>query len=191
MQKDEILPGELCRYASELKAAVEVICSSPPFRTSAKSGQFLRHIVQHTLDGNVENSKSGSSASCCWAAKPPTTLAPMRAYAFVQTMCASGWPLTTLPPLRMIWNLLWTSLQAPTCLTFTCFTTSHGAQRRPAELPVIYAVPPIQSSRACRFSAPGSRRSNFPGNCWLCQPWWLCFFALFVFAGSSRASTLL
>lgn len=57
MQKDEILPGELCRYASELKAAVEVICSSPPFRTSAKSGQFLRHIVQHTLDGNVDGLK--------------------------------------------------------------------------------------------------------------------------------------
>ena len=57
MQKNEILRGELCRYASELKAAVEVICSSPPFRTSTKSGQFLRHIVQHTLEGNADELK--------------------------------------------------------------------------------------------------------------------------------------
>ena len=57
MQKDEIQPGELCRYASELKAAVEVICRSQPFRTSPKSCQFLRHIVQHTLDGSVDELK--------------------------------------------------------------------------------------------------------------------------------------
>jgi hypothetical protein len=57
MQRNEILPGELCRYASELKAAVEAICSSPPFRTSAKSCQFLRHIVQLTLEGNVDELK--------------------------------------------------------------------------------------------------------------------------------------
>jgi hypothetical protein len=57
MQKEEIQLGELSRFASELKAAVEVICKSPPFRTSAKSCQFLRHIVQHTLEGNVDELK--------------------------------------------------------------------------------------------------------------------------------------
>lgn len=57
MQKNEILSGELCRYASELMATVEVICSSPPFRTSPKSCQFLRHIVQHALEGNVDELK--------------------------------------------------------------------------------------------------------------------------------------
>lgn len=57
MQKEEIQPGELSRYASELKAAVEVICKSQPFRTSAKSCQFLRHIVDLTLAGSVDELK--------------------------------------------------------------------------------------------------------------------------------------
>jgi hypothetical protein len=57
MQKDEIQLGELCCYASELKAAAEVICRSQPFRTSPKSCQFLRHIVQHTLDGSFDELK--------------------------------------------------------------------------------------------------------------------------------------
>jgi hypothetical protein len=57
MRKDEIQPADLCRYASELKAAVEVICKSGPFRTSAKSRQFLRYIVQRTLDGKVDELK--------------------------------------------------------------------------------------------------------------------------------------
>ena len=57
MQKDEILPSELPRHASELSAAVEAVCRSQPFRTSAKSCQFLRHIVRQTLAGNVEELK--------------------------------------------------------------------------------------------------------------------------------------
>ncbi|MGO9775781.1 MAG: hypothetical protein ACLQGT_02190 [Terracidiphilus sp.] len=57
MQKEEIQPDELRRYAPELQAAVEVVCKSPSFRTSAKSCQFLRHIVRHTLDGNVDELK--------------------------------------------------------------------------------------------------------------------------------------
>ncbi len=57
MRKDEIKPGELCRYAFELKAAVEAISKSGPFRTSAKSCQFLRHIVERTLEGNVDELK--------------------------------------------------------------------------------------------------------------------------------------
>jgi hypothetical protein len=57
MQKDEILPSELPRHATELKAAVEAVCQSQPFRTSAKSCQFLRHIVRQTLDGNVDELK--------------------------------------------------------------------------------------------------------------------------------------
>ncbi len=57
MRNDEIQPGELCRYAFELKAAVDAICKGPTFRTSAKSCQFLRYIVQHTLDGKVDELK--------------------------------------------------------------------------------------------------------------------------------------
>jgi hypothetical protein len=33
------------------------VCVSPSFRTSAKSCQFLRHIVRHTLEGNVDELK--------------------------------------------------------------------------------------------------------------------------------------
>jgi hypothetical protein len=57
MQKKEIQYDELRLYISELRAAVEVVCQSPPFRASAKSGQFLRHIVQQTLNGNVDELK--------------------------------------------------------------------------------------------------------------------------------------
>jgi len=57
MQKDEILPRQLPRYAFEVEAAVEAVCQSQPFRTSAKSCQFLRHIVRQTLDGNVDELK--------------------------------------------------------------------------------------------------------------------------------------
>ena len=57
MQKEEIQPDELRRYASQLQAAVEDVCVSQSFRTSAKSCQFLRHIVRHTLAGNVDELK--------------------------------------------------------------------------------------------------------------------------------------
>jgi len=57
MQKEEIQPDELCRYTFELQAAVEVVCKSPSFHTSAKSCQFLRYVVHHTLSGNVDELK--------------------------------------------------------------------------------------------------------------------------------------
>lgn len=57
MHKYEIHPGEIYRYASELKAAVEAVCESPSFRTSAKSCQFLRYIVERTLSGNLDDLK--------------------------------------------------------------------------------------------------------------------------------------
>ena len=58
MQKDEILNrANFRRYAFALKAAVEASCQSQPFRTSAKSCQFLRHIVRLTLEGNVDELK--------------------------------------------------------------------------------------------------------------------------------------
>jgi hypothetical protein len=57
MQREEIQPDELRRYTPELRATVEVVCESASFRTSAKSCQFLRHIVRHTLDGNVDELK--------------------------------------------------------------------------------------------------------------------------------------
>jgi hypothetical protein len=57
MLKEEIQPDELRRYTPELQAAVEVVCMSPSFRSSSKSCQFIRHIVRHTLDGNVDELK--------------------------------------------------------------------------------------------------------------------------------------
>jgi hypothetical protein len=57
MQKEEIHPDELRRYTPELQAVVEGVCKSMSFRTSPKSCQFLRHIVRHTLNGNVDELK--------------------------------------------------------------------------------------------------------------------------------------
>ena len=57
MQKVELQPDEICRYRSELQATVAVVCKSSSFRTSAKSCQFLRFIVQRTLGGKVDELK--------------------------------------------------------------------------------------------------------------------------------------
>jgi len=57
MQKVELQPDEICRYRSELQATVAVVCKSFSFRTSAKSCQFLRFIVQRTLSGKVDELK--------------------------------------------------------------------------------------------------------------------------------------
>ena len=57
MQKVELQPEEICRYRSELQATVAVVCKSSSFRTSAKSCQFLRFIVQRTLSGKVDELK--------------------------------------------------------------------------------------------------------------------------------------
>jgi len=57
VQKEEIQPSELGRYISELRAATDAVCKSPPFHTSPKSCQFLRHIVHCTLNGRVDELK--------------------------------------------------------------------------------------------------------------------------------------
>jgi hypothetical protein len=57
VQSEEIQPCELGRYISELQAVVLAICDSPSFRASPKSCQFLRHIVDRTLQGNVDELK--------------------------------------------------------------------------------------------------------------------------------------
>jgi hypothetical protein len=57
MQKEEIPFAELERYAPELQCALDKVCQSPAFRTSPKSCEFLRHIVQHTLLGTVDELK--------------------------------------------------------------------------------------------------------------------------------------
>ena len=57
MQKVELQPDEICRYISELQTTVAVVCKSSSFRTSAKSCQFLRFIVQRTLGGKVDELK--------------------------------------------------------------------------------------------------------------------------------------
>jgi hypothetical protein len=57
MQKEEIPFAEIERYAPEVLGALDKICESPPFRTSPKSCEFLRHIVRHTLLGTVDELK--------------------------------------------------------------------------------------------------------------------------------------
>ena len=57
MQKVELQQDEICRYRSELQTTVAVVCKSSSFRTSAKSCQFLRFIVQRTLSGKVDELK--------------------------------------------------------------------------------------------------------------------------------------
>ena len=52
--REEILPEDLHRYAAELRQAVEDTCRSPAFRTSPKSCAFLRHIIEHTLSGQID-----------------------------------------------------------------------------------------------------------------------------------------
>src|SRR5580698_6463873 len=53
----EIPPSELSRYAPSLRDALETVCESPPFKTSPKSCEFLRHIVHCTLNGNTDELK--------------------------------------------------------------------------------------------------------------------------------------
>jgi hypothetical protein len=50
----EIEKAELSGYISELKDTLEAVCKSPAFQTSPKSREFLRHIVLHTLHGDVD-----------------------------------------------------------------------------------------------------------------------------------------
>jgi hypothetical protein len=57
MHKEEIHSAELSRYGSELLDALEDVCKSSPFRTSPKSCEFLRHVVDQTLRGNADELK--------------------------------------------------------------------------------------------------------------------------------------
>jgi hypothetical protein len=57
MHKEEIPFAEIDRYAPELLCALDSVCESPAFRTSPKSCEFLRHIVRHTLHGDVDELK--------------------------------------------------------------------------------------------------------------------------------------
>lgn len=54
MRKEEIQLRQLDQYSAELQGVLEVICTSPAFRTSPKSCEFLRHIVHHALSGDIE-----------------------------------------------------------------------------------------------------------------------------------------
>ena len=53
----ELQRDDLQGYSDELKAALNVVSSSPTFRTSPKSREFLQHIVFHTLEGDVDSLK--------------------------------------------------------------------------------------------------------------------------------------
>ena len=57
MQREEIPSAEIDRYASGLLRALDAICESPAFRTSPRSCEFLRHIVRHTVQDNVDELK--------------------------------------------------------------------------------------------------------------------------------------
>jgi hypothetical protein len=57
MLKEEIPADEIARHAPELRATLETICLSPSFRTSPKSCEFLRHIVEHTISRNTDELK--------------------------------------------------------------------------------------------------------------------------------------
>ena len=49
------IPGpELAKHSASLREALEAVCKSPPFRTSPKSCEFLRHIVLRSLDGDTD-----------------------------------------------------------------------------------------------------------------------------------------
>lgn len=54
---EEIQAQELRRYAVQLRELVAEICTSSAFRTSPRSCEFLRHIVDNTLEGNVDSLK--------------------------------------------------------------------------------------------------------------------------------------
>lgn len=57
MPKEEISFAGIDQHAEELLHVLDSVCESPAFRTSPKSCEFLRHIVRHTLHGNVDELK--------------------------------------------------------------------------------------------------------------------------------------
>jgi hypothetical protein len=57
MQKQEIQIAEIGRYIPELQQALDDVCQSQSFRTSPKSCEFLRHIVHHTLNHQIDELK--------------------------------------------------------------------------------------------------------------------------------------
>lgn len=55
--KEEIKPADLDRFRPELLSALETIYESRQFRSSPKSCEFLRHIVQQVLCGSLDELK--------------------------------------------------------------------------------------------------------------------------------------
>jgi hypothetical protein len=53
----EISPSELSRYTPALRGTLETVCESASFRASPKSCEFLRHIVNNTLNGTTDELK--------------------------------------------------------------------------------------------------------------------------------------
>jgi hypothetical protein len=54
---EEIRASDIHLFASELREMLETICISSAFSTSPKSCEFLRHIVERTLSGDVAELK--------------------------------------------------------------------------------------------------------------------------------------
>jgi hypothetical protein len=53
----EIPLADLSPYAPDFRQALEAACKSPAFRTSPKSCEFLRHIIDRSLNGNTDELK--------------------------------------------------------------------------------------------------------------------------------------
>lgn len=53
----EILLSELPHYATNVRETLQTVCESPAFKTSPKSCEFLRHIVQRALSGDTDELK--------------------------------------------------------------------------------------------------------------------------------------
>jgi hypothetical protein len=53
----EIAGEELREYKAELRALLELTCRSPIFHNSPRSCEFIRHVVHHSLSGDVDELK--------------------------------------------------------------------------------------------------------------------------------------
>src|SRR5271170_2918360 len=53
----EVPLSEVLPYATGFREALEAVCESKAFRTSPKSCEFLRHIVNHALNGDSDELK--------------------------------------------------------------------------------------------------------------------------------------
>ncbi len=55
--KTEIVGDLIFRYQNPLKAVLDELCLSPIFRNSPRSCEFIRHVVDHALEGRVDELK--------------------------------------------------------------------------------------------------------------------------------------